>query len=98
MTTFWQDLRYGFRTLANQPSFTAMMVLMLALGIGATTTIFSVVNAVLLQRLPLKEPDRMVMIWRNNFSQQLNQFTISAPDYIDFKAQSQVFDDISAFM
>jgi predicted permease len=97
MTTFWQDLRYGFRTLAKQRGFTALMILTLGLGIGATTTIFSVVNTVLLQPLAFKEPDRLVMIWRNNFSQQLNQFLISALDYKDFRAQSHVFEDISAF-
>ena len=95
---FWQDLRYGFRTLAKQPVFTAIMVLTLGLGIGSTTLIFSAINATLLQPLPFKEPDHLVIIWRNNFSQQLNKFFVSAPDYKDFKAQNKVFEDMAVFM
>jgi putative ABC transport system permease protein len=95
---FWQDLRYGLRTLRKQPGFTALMVLTLGLGIGATTIIFSVINTVLLRPLPFKEPDRLAVIWRNNFSQQLNQFPLSGPDYKDFKAQSRALDDLSAFI
>ena len=61
MTSFWQDLRYGAQMLMKHPAFTAIAVLTLALGVGANTALFSVVDAVLLKKLPVKDPDRLVL-------------------------------------
>ncbi len=94
METLWQDLRYGARMLARSPGFTAVAVLTLALGIGANTAIFSVVNAILLQPLAYHEPDNLVMIW-NNWT-GFGQGTISWAEYLDYKQRARVFDDLAA--
>ena len=80
MQTLLQDLRYGARMLMKQPSFTLIAVITLALGIGANTAIFSVVNAVLLQPYPKIETDRWVYLWERPEAEGLQQVAASAPN------------------
>ncbi|MGH9838269.1 MAG: ABC transporter permease, partial [Blastocatellia bacterium] len=95
MQTLWQDLRYGALMLLKQPGFTLIAVVTLALGIGANTAIFSVVNAVLLQPLPYGEPDRLVWIW-GNIRNGGNRASVSPPDFLDYRAQQQRFEQFGA--
>ena len=95
MDTLLADLRYALRTLRRSPGFTAVAVLTLALGIGANTAIFSVVNAVLLRPLPFHDPDRLVLLWER--SPQLEFMTVAYPDFVDWREQSRAFEDIAVF-
>ncbi len=97
MQTFLQDLRYGLRLLLKQPGFTLIAVVTLALGIGANTAIFSVVNATLLSPLPYPEPDQIVRVYTNNPSRGWNQSMVSLHDFRDWEAQNQAFSHIAAF-
>ncbi len=97
MNTLWQDLRYGVRMLLKNPGFTAVVVLALAIGIGANTAIFSVVNAILLWPLPYKNFDRISMIWMDNPKLGVKEDWHSYPNYLDYKEQNQVFEDMAAF-
>ena len=94
MDGLWQDLRYGFRMLFKHRGFTAIAVLTLALGIGATTAIFSVVDAVILRPPPFEEPERVVRMW-GKFSQG-NQAATSPPDFLDYRAQNSTFEEFAA--
>ena len=97
METFWQDLRYGIRMLVKSPGFTAVTVLTLALGIGANTAIFSVVNAVILRPLPFPEPDRLVAVTESNRQRGEQHSAISYPDLLDWKTQNRVFEGVAGF-
>ena len=97
MGTLLHDLRYGLRMLAKSPGFTAVAVLTLALGIGANSAIFSVVNTVLLQRLPVRAADRLVVIWVNNLAQGWSRVGPSGLDYLDWKEQNKSFEDLFLF-
>ena len=90
-----QDLRYGLRTLRKSPGFTAIAILALALGIGANTAIFSVVNGVLLRPLAYPEPDRLVNIFET--TREFNQASVAYPNYLDWRAGSRSFTDMGIY-
>ncbi len=92
-----QDLRYGMRMLLKNPGFTMIAVITLALGIGANTAIFSIVNAVLLRPLAFKEPDRIVHIWERELKRGADRYPLSPPNFIDYRDQSRVFAQIGAY-
>jgi putative ABC transport system permease protein len=96
MQTLWQDLRYGARTLLKSPSFTLIAVITLALGIGANTAIFSVVNAVLLRPLPFRESGRLALLWGVNSKDGNLQQPHSLLDFNDLRQQSGSFSEIAA--
>ena len=96
LADLWQDVRYGLRMLAKNPGFTAVAVIALALGIGANTAIFSVVNTVLLRPLPYKNPEQLVMVWEENSKQGFPHDTPSAANYIDWRDQNHVFASMAA--
>jgi putative ABC transport system permease protein len=97
MGTLIQDLKYGLRMLAKDPGFTAVAVLTLALGIGANTAIFSVVNGVLLRALPYKDAGRLVFVAATNRSENINSGVTSYPDFADWRAQNHVFSGLAAY-
>ena len=97
MNTLLQDARYSLRVLWKKPGFTFVVVLALGLGIGANTAIFSVVNAVLLRPLPYKNSDQLIWLRETNPSADIKEETLSPPNYRDWKAQSESFDDMGAF-
>ncbi|MFL6350774.1 MAG: ABC transporter permease [Bryobacteraceae bacterium] len=92
----WQDVRYGARMLYQKPGFTIVAVVTLALGIGANTAIFSVVNAALLTPIAIPEPDRIVMVWTDNVALSSRGFPASRPDYLDWQA-SGAFEKLAGF-
>jgi putative ABC transport system permease protein len=93
---FLQDLRYGLRMLAKSRRFTAVAVLTLALGTGANTAIFSVVNTVLLRPLPYKDADRLVTVWGRNRARGFDIDQVSPLDFADWRAQSHLFEGMAA--
>src|SRR5271169_5832053 len=97
MKSVAEDLRYAFRVLLKAPGFTAVAVLTLALAIGATSTIFSAVNAVLIRQLPYPDPGRLVMVWGEHAAQGEHRSQVCYPDVQDWRAQNHVFEDIAAF-
>ena len=97
LTDFLHDMRFALRMLLKNPGFTIVAVIALALGIGANTAIFSVVNTVLLRPLPYKDPERLVMVWEDASKTGYPRDTPSAANYVDWRDQNQVFEGMAAF-
>src|ERR1700710_661154 len=93
MNTLLQDFRYAMRKLVQQPAFSVIAVLTLALGIGANTAVFSVVDAVLLRPLPYPEPERLVFI--NGRTPEFPRASISLPDFTDWRAGQRSFTEMA---
>lgn len=97
LETLWQDTRCGARMLRKNPGFAVVVILTLALGIGANTAIFSVINTVLLKPLPFKDPARLVFIWETDLKNRATKSPISSADFLDWKDQTWVFEQIAAW-
>jgi putative ABC transport system permease protein len=97
MGTLLQDLRYGARMLMKKPGFTLIAVLTLALGIGANTAIFSVVNAVLLRPLPFVDDEQLVMIWGKLPSAGIQRLFTSVPEYLDYRERTTAFAQVGMY-
>ena len=97
MDTLLQDIRFGWRLLRRTPGFTISAVLALALGIGATTAIFSVLDRVVLRPLPYPDPDRLAMVWEANDAKSLSHEQISPVNFVDYRNLSQTFEDAAAW-
>ena len=100
MSGFWNDLKHGWRVLLKTPGFALSAVIVLALGIGANTAIFGIVNGVLLRPLSYAEPDRLVQLWHTPPQKQfpgVSRFALSAANYLDWEAQNTVFSSSAVY-
>ena len=96
MQTLWQDLRHGARLLLGAPGFTAIAIAALAIGIGANTAIFSIVNTLLIQQLPYEAPDRLVVVWEHNLPRDRKNNVVSPGNFIHWRELNQAFSGMSA--
>src|ERR1043165_7903145 len=93
-----KDVRFGVRSLVKRPGFALVAVVTLALGIGANTAIFSVIDAALLRSLPYREPGRLVHLWETKRSRDSERREASYPDFLDWRAQgSEVFEGLAGY-
>jgi predicted permease len=97
MDTLLQDVRFGWRLLRRSPGFTLAAVLALALGIGATTAVFTLLDRVVLRPLPYPDPDRLTMVWETNDTKGLSHERLSPVNFMDYRALTQVFEDAAAW-
>jgi putative ABC transport system permease protein len=97
MKTLWQDMRYGLRMLLAKPGFTLVAVITLALGIGATSTIFSFVNGILLRPLPYQDPEQLVLIDETAAKRGSASMGVSFPNFVDWREQNGVFSGVAAY-
>src|ERR1044071_4205793 len=97
MQTLFRDLRYAIRMLLKTPSFSTVAVLSIALGIGANTAVFSVINAVLLKALPYHEPQSIVLVWGEDKAGGSSRGQVSATDVADYRARNHVFEEITTY-
>lgn len=96
-TAVWRDIRYAVRTLKRNPGFATVSVMALALGIGANSAIFTVVNSVLLQPLHFDRPNELIVVRERNLKAGFPEFTLSPGNYIDFRDHNHSFSGIAAF-
>src|SRR5882672_3268490 len=97
MKTLWHDARYGMRMLLKKPGFTLTAVITLALGIGATSVIFSFVNGILLRPLPYKDSDRLVLIQETVAKRGGESIGVNPLNFLDWREQNRVFTGVAAF-
>ena len=97
MDKIFQDLRYAFRMLVKRPAFSAVVIITLALGIGANTAIFTVVDAALIRGLPYKNPDRLMQVWENTPQEKTKKREGSYPDFVDWKTNNHTFESMAGF-
>ena len=97
METLWQDMRYGIRMLLKAPSFSIVATIALALGIGANTAIFSVVNGVLLRPLPFTKSEQLMSVWETDPTRGQVRGTASYPNFADWREQNRVFERMASY-
>src|SRR5216110_2146422 len=95
MDSLIKDISFGIRSLLKRPGFTLIAVITLALGIGASTAIFSVVNAVLLRPLPYKDPERLAIVWDDLRNRNVTNFPFAAGDFKDLREQGTLFEGLA---
>src|SRR5215471_11278298 len=93
----WSDIRYAFRMMRRTPLFTATVVLTVAIAIAANSTIFTVVNAVMIRALPFSEPNRIMQVAEKNDKLNLPTFGVSALNFLSWREQTHAFEQIAAY-